>query len=509
MRSAEVEQIRSTAEIADTIIRRHEEDRILFYKPLCGFHKNDCPSLPCPESKHTKFHLSNKKIKVVFGGNRAGKSILGMAELLMMACFKNHPFKKTENRIRGRYRIYASDFGIIEKVHIPLIKEWIPKKALLKEGATKEEAWENSWDNKYHILYLKNGTTIDFMSYDQESSKSESVELDGIWGDEEMPEDIYAACLARLISRNGVFWMTVTPLYDISWAMKFLEAMEGSVEVFNFTIFDNPYLSEEAIKELSAQWPDHEKDARIYGRFIELQGLVYKELRQDIHLIDHDEPKSSYPVLFILDPHPRKACAMAWAYVTPKDDVVFFDELEMKANARDIADAIKSKESIHTAKTTLRLIDPAARAQGSDLSTYGTDTVMEFEKEKLYFTLADNSEAGYNIVHEYLTWNPNQPIGPLNRPQCFFTKNVPKLWYGMTHLLWDEWNFKKAMRDEKERIKDYKKDFPDLVRYALAIRPRFRSFMNIQPVSMSLAIDGGLKPRGSILQEALTDLRRK
>lgn len=490
MRDSAIEQIRDTAGVADLIIRRYEEDRMLFYKPVCGPHKNQCPILPCPDSKHTKFHFSDKKIRVVFGGNRAGKSILGLAELLMCACFKNHPYRKTENRVKGRYRIFGSDFAIIEKLIIPLIKEWIPKSALKEEGKSKEEAWENSWDNKYHILYLKNGSMIDFMSYDQDASKSESVELDGVWADEQMPEGVYSATLARLISRDGLFWMTVTPLYDISWAMKFMDSIDESVEVFNLSIYDNPYLSEKAIREFEASVPEHEKEARLYGKFLELQGLVYKELRTDIHLIDHEDPKSTYPVIFTLDPHPRKACVMTWAYVTPKNDVVFFDELEMKGVARDIADAVKSKESKYPTKVHLRLIDPAARAQGSDLISYGTDTLREFEKEGLYFTLADNSEAGYNVVHEYLTWNPKLPIGPLNRPQCFFTKNVPKTWYGMTHLLWDEWNFKKTLRDEKERIKDWKKDFPDTVRYTLASRPTFRSFSNFNPVRMNLSTTG-------------------
>lgn len=510
MKTEEIEQIRNTAEVADLVIRRYEEDKILFYKPVCGPHKNLCPALPCPDSKHTKFHLSNKKIRIVFGGNRAGKSTLGLAELLMLACFKKHPFRKTENRIRGRYRIFGSDFAIIEKLIIPLVKEWIPKGALKGTGKTKEEAWENSWDNKYHILYLKNETMIDFMSYDQDASKSESVELDGIWADEQMPESVYSATLARLISRDGIFWMTVTPLYDISWAMKFMDSIDDSVEVFNMTIYDNPYLSEKAIREFEASVPEHEKEARLHGRFLELQGLVYKELRPDIHLIDHDEPKSSYPIIFSLDPHPRKPSVMNWAYVTPKNDVVFFDELEMKGVARDIVSAIRDKESQHPSKPLLRLIDPAAKAQGSDIVSYGTDTLREFEKEGLYFTLADNSDAGYNIVHEYLTWNASLPVGPLNRPQCFFTKNVPKTWYGMTHLLWDEWNFKKTTRDEKERIKEWKKDFPDVVRYVLAMRPTFRSFSGMNPIPMKLAVEGGLSPtRQSLLSEVVSDIRRK
>ncbi len=499
MRSLELDQIRSTAEVADTLLKRYEEDKALFYVPCCQTHKlmegdrfirNNCPVLPCPDSKYAKFHLSQKRIRVVFGSNRSSKSYCGANELLMRACYKVHPYTKEVNRQPGKFRIYGSDFGVVEKVLIPLVKDLIPKKALKEVGESKEEAWEKSWDNKYHILYLKGGTTLDFMSYDQDLSKSESIELDGVWADEEMPEDIYNAVLARLISRQGYLWITVTPMYKMSWAMKFLDTPETNIDVFQFHVRDNPYISGKMIDELAQNWSEHEKVARLDGKFMEFQGLVYKELRPDIHLIDHDEPKTTYPVVFALDPHPRKATVGGWAYVTPKGDVVFFDEIEVKASARDTVYAIRDKEAAHGSKTMLRLIDPASKAQGSDLISYGTDTLQEFEKEGMFFTLADNSEAGYNAVHEYLTWNPNLPVGLMNRPQCFFTRNVPKIWYGMTHLLWDEWNMRKSLRDDKERVRDYKKDYPDIVRYVLAMRPTYRSFSNINAVKMNLAVKG-------------------
>jgi len=469
-------------EAALELKRRYEDSKILFYKPCCRAHKNQCPVVPCPDSKHMKFHLSDKKVRIVFGGNRSGKSILGLMELLLCACFKTHPFRKTANPKKGRYRIYSPDFSIIEKLYIPLIKEWIPRECLSATGENKGEAWEKSYDSRNHILKLKGNTMIDFMSYDQDTSKSESVELDGVWGDEEMPEEVYSAVAARLISRNGKFWLTVTPLYGISWAMKFLDTLEPHEEIYNFNIYDNPYISEQAIKEFESSIPEHEKEARIHGRFLELQGLVYKELRTDVHLLGSDNPEVHCPVIFTMDPHPRKPTVMTWAYVTPKDDLVFFDELEMAGTARDVVHAIRAKESSHSARTMLRLIDPAAKAQGSNF-VFETDTLKEFEHEGMSFSLADNSEAGYNVVKEMLTYNQSLPMGAMNRPRMFFTKDCPKTWYGMTHLMWDEWTFKRSLRDEKERIKDYKKDFPDCVRYTAAGRPTYRSFKNIQPVT--------------------------
>lgn len=478
--TVEIAELRQKAEAALELEKRQRDSKLLFYRPCCRTHKFSCPIWTCGDSKHLKFHKSDARIRVVFGGNRSGKTLMGILEILLMACFKEHPFRKTKNPVNGRYRIYGSDFSVVEKLYLPIVREWIPKECLYVSGKTKEEAFHDSFDSKYHILRLKNAT-IDFMSYDQDTAKSASVEMDGIAADEEMPEDIYAEAVARVVSRNGKLWMTVTPLYKMGWAMRFLDEVNPQIEIFNFEIWDNPHLSEDAIKDFMAAMPEHEREARIHGRFLELQGLVYKELRNDVHYIQPDIKPQPFPVVFCIDPHPRKPSACVWAYVTPKDDVVFFDELEVSGSARDIAHAIRAKESTHVGKTMLRLIDPAAKAQASSLG-YETDTLREFEREGMGFTIADNSEAGYNVVHEYLTFNPALPIGAFNRPKCFFTREVSRTWSSMTHLMWDEWAFRNALRDKKETIKDHKKDFADTVRYVLASRPTYRSFSNVRSV---------------------------
>lgn len=464
--------------------QRQNESKLLYYRPCCSVHKvyrdgkfshNDCQSNPCPDSRHALFHKSPKRVKLVLGGNRSSKSTLGRNEILMRACLTRHPYTGELNPTGGRYRIYCPDFSLIEKNIIPSIIEWIPKESLYGEGKTKLEKFEHSYDKKYHILKLKDNRLIDFMSYDQELSKSESVELDGAWLDEEAPEEIYTAVEARCISRRGKIWITVTPLYGFTWGMNLLDSTDQNVEIFKYGIKDNPYNSDEAIADFEASLKDrpHERDARIDGTFLELQGLVYKELRRDIHLIA--EGKAEGPIVFCMDPHPRKASVMTWSFIRGKD-VIFFDELEMKGTASQIASAIRAKEASHPQPPMLRLIDPAAKAQGSDLA-FQTDTLQEFEREGLSFRLADNSEAGYNVVHEYFTYDVAKPLSSFNRPTCFVMKNCVKTWYGLTHLMWDEWTLRRQLRDDKERIKDYLKDFPDCVRYTLAYRPSMRNLM--------------------------------
>ena len=133
----------------------------------------------------------------------------------------------------------------------------------------------------------------------------------------------------------------------------------------------------------------------------------------------------------------------------------------------------------------LRVADPAINKQ---VSGYGSSitTLTEFQRAGMNFSLADNSEAGYNVVSSYLKWDKSKPLSTLNRPSVYFTKDVPNTWYSMSHLMWDEFKFSQN-HDTKEKVKDKDKDFADTVRYVLVMRPSISS-SQIQPVEINYQI---------------------
>ena len=74
------------------------------------------------------------------------------------------------------------------------------------------------------VLHKPTGrwSTLGFKSYQQGSGSFEGTEQDGIWGDEEMPEDIYGECLIRtagiesLQDSGGMIMITFTPLLGLT-----------------------------------------------------------------------------------------------------------------------------------------------------------------------------------------------------------------------------------------------------------------------------------------------------
>lgn len=486
--------------------RRYDNNPLLRYTPCCAVHggrrpddlasdqlwiPNRCPINPCPESKHVKFHKSAARNRVVFGGNRSSKTFTCEKEFVMhMVCTK-HPFTGKTFRKGDRHgRILAQDYSLHEKKHIPGVFQWIPQSVLAygKTESTKQAAWDKSYDSRNHLLHLINDGWIDFQTYEQDSSKGESVDLDIWFADEEIPEDWYSACNARIVTRGGVGIMGVTPLYRLTWAMRFLDTVSPGVEVFKWGIRDNPHNSMKAITEFLADVPALEREARENGDFIESKGLRYKSLDRSIHLIGPTQPSPYWPVVMAMDPHQRKGTAITWAYVDPHEKVVFFDELHVQGTAKEVVAQIRAKEAQHKARTILRIADPAIEKQVSGFGSERT-THTEFQDAGMSFTLADNNDAGYSVVEEYLGWNKEKEFTPMNSPSVYFTEDCPETWYGMSHLRWDEYKFNND-RDPKERVKDKDKDFPDCVRYTLIMRPTSSNYQQ-EPVTLSFKTTTG------------------
>jgi phage terminase large subunit-like protein len=483
-------QLEEAARAADEIYRRNENLKIAKYLPCCTVHQGrrpdewpldqawfpvKCPVLPCPDSKHTRFHMSRARNRVVFGGNRSSKTFSCGKEFIFRMAFKKHPFTKEVFRKGDRHgRVLAQDYSLHEKKHIPDMYEWLPTQLLAygTREATKRMAWDRSYDSRNHLLHLTNDSWIDFQTYEQDSSKGESVDLDIWWADEEIPEDWYQACNSRIITRGGAGIMGVTPLYRLTWAMRFAREIVPNTEVFKWGIRDNVHNSEKAIREFLEGVNPMERESRENGDFIEFKGIRYQELDAAVHLLNESvQPHPHYPVVMAMDPHQRKGTAITWAFVDPYDRITFFDEMEIKGTAAEVVKAIRERERSHKARTLLRLIDPAANKQVSGFGSQRT-TLTEFDEAGMGFTLADNNEVGYDIVSEYLRWDKTKPVSSLNCPSAYFTRACQKTWYGMSNLRWDEYKFNQD-RDPKERIKDKDKDFPDCVRYTLAVKPTF------------------------------------
>jgi len=402
---------------------------------------------------------------------------------------------------------------------------WIPRHCLA--GGS----WEKAYSERYRTLHVSvdsywrgadgsinsvSGTsTIQLMSYDQDLSAFAGSSLHWVGHDELPPSDIYRENRLRTLDVRGQLYTAFTPpdeagsaQVDAAWF--FDEIYEPGLpgpnqhpEIDTIQLFTerNTILSPEDVQAIAERLTDEQRAVRLYGRFIHLSGVVYSmfertyatwcyrcqkrvlgidgscptckgdDLSQFSHVIEPFPIPAGWPVVMVIDPHPRKADAIGWFAVAPSDDVFMVGELEATGTAKDVAREIRSFEERHRMRPVKRLMDPNIATETNDRMQRGWTIRKEYDQEGIRCDLAnDEINAGISQVNELLRPDPRT-----RRPRFAVFNTCPKFIYGMTHWTWDEWT-RGGDKEPKEKVRDRHKDFPDLVRYFALDRPSFTGY---------------------------------
>lgn len=274
-----------------------------------------------PHDKQLLFHKSQKKVRLLCGGNRSGKTHSGVAEDVWLAT-GTHPYRHTTVPNVGW--ICGTDFpNGIKGTLQPKLDKMLPKGSVSKITTNSQGV---------PTYYLKNGSVIYFKSYDQDVDKFESAAVDWIHFDEPPPKRIFDACIRGLVDRNGCCHLTLTPISE-AWIYADLwikgAADNPDIDCFKMSIYDNPYISSEGIKFLIDFTGTDYLASRLSGEFLELHGRVFKKFNRDTHVIDGWAPVRGMPVYMGIDPHVygRKNQAALWVTLTPENDIVCFKEI--------------------------------------------------------------------------------------------------------------------------------------------------------------------------------------
>jgi phage terminase large subunit-like protein len=90
----------------------------------------------------------------------------------------------------------------------------LPKDSLIR--TSRRQGIADALDNAT-VKHVSGGvSTVGFKSYDQGRQKWQGETLDGVWFDEEPPQDIYMEGLTRTNATNGITLITFTPLLGMS-----------------------------------------------------------------------------------------------------------------------------------------------------------------------------------------------------------------------------------------------------------------------------------------------------
>lgn len=402
---------------------------------------------------------------------------------------------------------------------------WLPRH-LLRGGQ-----WESAYSDKYRTLYAavdsfwigsdgavnssRGYSSCQFMSYDQDLSAFAGSSMHFVGHDELPPWDIYRENRMRTLDVKGRIYTAFTPPDEVGTSRVdvtsfFDEVYEKGlpgpykdpmIETIILHTEKNRILSADDVAMLSARLTDAQREVRLRGEFIHLSGVIYpmfttyesywcfkchkktSPIKGECvfcssafvgaysHVVEPFEVPKTWPVVFVIDPHPRKKDAIAWFAVSPSDDTYLIAEMEVDGTAKDVARAVREFEDASGIHPVKRLMDPNIATETNDKLMRGWTIRRAYDEEGLRCDLAnDDMNTGITAVIDLLTPDPRT-----HRPRFAAFSTCTRFIRSMTRWSWDEWT-RQGDRDPKERPRDTHKDFCDLVRYFAMDRPNYGAY---------------------------------
>lgn len=282
-----------------------------------------------PYQKQTEFHLAGKSYRerLLMAGNQLGKTLCAGVEVAM--------------HVTGRYPDWW-DGWVINKPN----RWWVsgvtgestrdnpqrmlygpysdPGTGMVPFDAIKDKTTKRGMAESLDQLVIRYGgggdiqageSIIGFKSYDQGREKWQGPTLDGVWFDEEPPEDIYTEGMTRTNVALGPVMLTFTPLLGMSNVVKrFLIDKIPGTNVTQMTIEDAEHYTPEQRAAIISSYPSHEREARAKGIPTMGSGRVFPIAEEYIKCQSFDIP-AHWPQICGIDfgwDHPSAAVRMAW-----------------------------------------------------------------------------------------------------------------------------------------------------------------------------------------------------
>lgn len=423
-----------------------------------------------PHEKQEIFHRSTARGKLFIGGNRSGKTVGGGTEAVFRATGR-HPYRAVPPP-PTRGRIVAVDYVEgIEKIVRPEIARWLPPSELL--GGS----WETAYSKELRTLTLENGSTMEFMSYEQAVEKFAGTSRHWCWFDEEPPKDIFTECMMRLVDTGGDWWISMTPVEGMTWTYDDIYEhanpanpdYDPNLLVVEVESSMNPHINEGELEILLVGADEDEKKARVLGQYVQRGGLVYPNFNETLHVIDPIDPQRFSPKNWMhfamMDHGFTNATAWHWAAVDREGRMVVYDEYHSERElVRVHARNVLARNAQHKIVPAYNVGDPSIR--NVDPIT-GTSVLIEYMDNGVPILLGNNDfVAGSGVVRRRFG-------GPQVPPTLFITRNNSNLIWELKRYRFARWANKKMDREKNPKEEPNKKNdhHCDSIRYGAASRP--------------------------------------
>jgi hypothetical protein len=400
---------------------------------------------------------------------------------------------------------------------------WIPKNCLI------DGEWDRSWSNKLRILRVLcrdprnpdkvlGESTLQCMSIDQDSTDFASGDFHICAHDEPPSLPIWRENEARTMRVDGRMLLAMTWPDDPSIAVDWLydevyepgrSGSDPSITWIELWTTENRHLKQEAVSAQAQKWSAEIANVRIYGKPIRFSNRVHAEFTDNTKtwcfpcgkavvkvpgqtlkplcgicgtdfIVDYkhveDFPHSStWPTVFLLDPHPRKPHMWMWVQIDPADDWWITAEGKLEGDCVEVRDAVLKAEKEFGFYIARRLMDPnmGASPSGQRREVTWQD---EFASAGLGCELASDVDVGRSRINQFL-----KPDQQTLRPRLKIHERCKDTIYQFNRYSWAEFS-KNVDRDQKQTPKDRNDDFPTLTKYLANSDPVFNFLRGGAPV---------------------------
>lgn len=224
--------------------------------------------------KHKAFHLCGKKIRILTGSPRTGKTTQAIWDTVAISSGE-HPVYK--------YTVPNIGWVIVPKFHKVFESGGMLDKFKSIVPPNRVSHWNINKNDNIYELYYNNGSSVVFKSQEQGIDSFTSNKVHWILVDERIDNhDIRIQLRARIIDEDGLLIYTMDRLEDDEWVDDLKD--KPYVHVTQLCIYDNEkYLPKDELKRLETEFSDADKERIFYGNYkdVGIEFLFPKELFND------------------------------------------------------------------------------------------------------------------------------------------------------------------------------------------------------------------------------------
>jgi phage terminase large subunit-like protein len=284
---------------------------------------------PYPKQREFLALGAHKRERLLMAGNRLGKTEVGAFEATCHLTGRYPPWwqgKRFDHPVKlwavGETSLATRDILQTKLCGEPgVTSSWgtgmIPREALVDKSMSR--GITDAYDT-VQVRHRAGGLSIlRFKSYEQGRSKFQGEGLDAIWFDEEPPIELYSEGLARIGERDGVAWVTFTPLKGpTAVVLRYMDEPDGTRGSVIMTLDDVPedgHLSPEVRVKMVAGYLPHEREARTRGIPMLGSGRIFTTAEDAISEYPIETIPTHWAKLWGIDfgiGHPFAAVLIAW-----------------------------------------------------------------------------------------------------------------------------------------------------------------------------------------------------